>query len=214
MSTAKAVRVEIRKLPRGKVFTIARFLKHGGRGAVDHALSRMVASGEIMRVARGVFVRPEISPLFGPVPPRDRDVIKTIARRNGETLQVHGAEAVRMFRLSTQTPLEPIYHTSGTTRRLPIGEKYGVRFFHTSNRRLLQFAGEMAGAAISALWYLGKENLTPDAVARISETLRPEDFAKLRKADMPTWMTTAFRLADTSGAGAGRPVNERNAYYG
>ena len=40
MSTAQAIRAGIRKLPRGKPFTSARFLKHGTRGAIDRTLSR------------------------------------------------------------------------------------------------------------------------------------------------------------------------------
>ena len=41
MSTARAVRASIRKLPTGKPFTSERFLKHGSRSAVDRTLSRL-----------------------------------------------------------------------------------------------------------------------------------------------------------------------------
>ena len=199
MTTAEAVRAAIRKLPKGKPFTNARFLRHGSRGAVDRTLSRLVAGGEIRRVARGVFVRPKVNRYVGAVGPDIHDVVRTVARRNGETLQVHGGEAIRQFRLSTQVPLAPVYHTSGTTRTIRVG-RASVRLIHTSNRRLLQFAGEATGLAISALWYLGKERVAPETVAKIAETLRPEDFAKLRTADMPAWMAAAFDAAPTETA--------------
>ena len=196
MSTAKAVRTAIRKLPRGKPFTAARFGKLGTRGAVDRALSRLVAHGEIQRLAHGVFVRPRTSRFVGTVLPDIHEVVEAIARSNGETVQIHGAEAARRFRLSTQVPTAPVFHTSASSRTIRIGG-VTVRMVHTSNRRRLQFAGEAAGAALSALWYLGKNNVTPETVATIEAALGPAEFERLRAADMPAWMTEAF-------AGAGR----------
>ncbi len=198
MSTAGAIRTALGRVPRGKPFTKARFLGYGSPAAVERSLARLAAAGEIRRVARGVFVRPRFNRHVGFVFPDIHEIVDTIARRHGETLQVHGFEAIRQFGFSTQLPLSPVYHTSGTTRRIRLGEKLDVRLFHTSNRRLLQFAGEAAGAALSALWYLGKEDVTPETVARIGGRLRPEDFAKLRTADMPAWMAAAFHTPAAS----------------
>ncbi len=191
MSIAQDVRAAIRKLPRGRPFTGARFLKHGGRGTVDRALSRLAADGEILRLAHGVFIRPRTSRFVGTVMPDIHEVVEAIARNNGETLQIHGAEAARRFRLSTQVPTAPAFHTSGSTRTIRIAGT-AVRMVHTSNRRRLQFAGEPPGAALSALWYLGKDNVTPETVARIEAALGPAEFEKLRSADMPVWMQKAF----------------------
>ena len=194
MSTAKAVRATIRKLPRGKPFTSARFLKHGTRGAVDRTLSRLVGEGEIQRLAHGVFVRPRTSRFVGTVLPGIHEVVEAIARSNGETVQVHGAEAVRRFRLSTQVPTAPVFHTSASSRMIRVGG-ITVRMVHTSSRRRLQFAGEATGTALSALWYLGKDNVPPEAVATIAAALGPAEFEKLRSADMPAWMTKALAAA-------------------
>ena len=194
MSTAKAVRAAIRKLPRGKPFTSARFLKHGTRGAVDRTLSRLVAVGEIQRLAHGVFVRPRTSRFVGTVLPGIHEVVEAITRSNGETVQVHGAEAVRRFRLSTQVPTAPVFHTSASSRTIRVGG-ITVRMVHTSSRRRLQFAGEATGTALSALWYLGKDNVSPEAVTTIAAALGPAEFEKLRSADMPAWMTKALAAA-------------------
>ena len=194
MSTAKAVRAAIRKLPRGKPFTSARFLKHGTRGAVDRTLSRLVGEGEIQRLAHGVFVRPRTSRFVGTVLPGIHEVVEAIARSNGETVQVHGAEAVRRFRLSTQVPTAPVFHTSASSRTIRVGG-ITVRMVHTSSRRRLQFAGEATGTALSALWYLGKDNVPPEAVTTIAAALGPAEFEKLRSADMPAWMTKALAAA-------------------
>ena len=191
MSTAKAVRAAIGKLPRGKPFTAARFGKHGTRGAVDRTLSRLVDEGGIQRLAHGVFVRPRTSRFVGTVLPDIHEVVEAIARSNGETVQIHGAEAARRFRLSTQVPTAPVFHTSASSRTLTVAG-VTVRMVHTSNRRRLQYAGEATGAALSALWYLGKDNVTPETVATIAAALGPSEFEKLRSADMPAWMQKAF----------------------
>ncbi len=126
------------------------------------------------------------------------EVVEAIARSNGETVQVHGAEAARRLRLSTQVPTGPVFHTSASSRTIRVGN-IEVRLIHTSNRRRLQFAGETTGLALSALWYLGKENVTSETVATIESALSPAEFDKLRSADMPEWMTRALDAANRRG---------------
>ena len=194
MSTAKAIRTAVSKLPQGKPFTGAHFLKYGTRSAIDRTLSRLVGKGEIQRLAHGVFVRPRTNRFVGAVLPDIHEVVNVIARSNGETVQIHGAEAARRFRLSTQVPTAPVFHTSASSRTIRIAG-ITVRMIHTSNRRRLQFAGEATGAALSALWYLGKDNVTPEVVATIAAALGPAEFRKLRSAEMPVWMATALATA-------------------
>ena len=191
MSTAKAVRAAVSRLPGGRPFTGARFLKHGPRGAIDRTLSRLVAEGEIRRLAHGVFVCPRTSRFVGDVMPDIYEVVEVIARSNGETVQIHGAEAARRFGLTTQVPTATVFHTSASSRAIRVAG-VTVRMVHTSNRRRLQFAGEPTGAALSALWYLGKANVTPETVASIEAALGPAQFEKLRSADIPAWMAKAF----------------------
>ena len=191
MSTAEAIRAGISEMPRGKPFTNARLLRHGARGTVDRALSRLVRAGQIERVSRGVFVRPRTSRFVGTVLPDIHEVVEVIARGNGETVQIHGAEAARRFGLSTQVPTAPVFHTSASSRTFVVAG-ITVRMVHTSNRRLLQYAGEVTGAALSALWYLGKDNVTPETIATIADVLGPSEFEKLCSADMPAWMQKAF----------------------
>ena len=193
MSTAQAVRAGVQGLPKGEPFTHERLLMHGSRGTVDRTLSRLVGRGEIQRLARGVFVRPRRSRFVGNVMPDVVDVVEAIARSNGETVQIHGAEAARRFGLSTQVPTSPVFHTSGSSRTIRVANGT-VRMIHTSNRRRLQHAGKATGAALAALWYLGKDNVTPKVVGTVKAALGSMEFERLRSADMPAWMAKA--LAD------------------
>ena len=188
MSTTSAIRINIKKLPRGRVFRRSRFAAYGSPSTVNRALSRIVGEGEIARLSRGVFVRPRKSRYVGEVSPGITDVVRVIAKENGETVQVHGAEAARRFGLTTQVPIAPVFHTNASSRAIRIGKRT-VRLIRTSNRRRLQFAGKPAGLAIAALWYLGKGNVTPETVVKMKSALSPDEFGKLCSAKLPAWMT-------------------------
>lgn len=188
----------MRRMPKGKPFTSSRFLKHGPRTAVDRALARLVENGEIERLSRGVFVRPRTNRFIGKVMPSISESVMAIAKRNGEVVQIHGAEAARRFKLSTQVPTLPVYYTSGSSRTIQI-RNVEVRLMHTSNRRRLQFAGQKIGIALTALWYLGKGNVNLETISMIKSGLSAKEFETLRAADMPAWMTAAldeFAVAD------------------
>lgn len=194
MSTTEAVWTRIERLSKGKPFTSSSFLSLGSRAAVDKALSRLVEEGEIERLARGVFVRPKKSRFIGAVTPEVSEVVEVIAKGHGETIQVHGAEAARRFKLSTQMPTSPVFYTSGPSRSLRIGN-ITVKLMHTTSHRRLQFAGKKAGLALSALWYLGKENVTPETVSRIRSGLSPNEFETLKSANLPAWMANALNAS-------------------
>ncbi len=59
MYTATFIRRHIFQLPAGQLFATRHLLAYGSRAAVDQALYRLVRSGVIVRLARGVFVRQE-----------------------------------------------------------------------------------------------------------------------------------------------------------
>lgn len=132
-STAELVRRRVKRFPKGQPFTLKRFNSLGGqtREAVGKAIARMVQSGELERVCRGVYMRPKMSRLIGPVRPSAETVARVIAKESGRQIQYHGAEAARRLGLSTQMAITPIYYTSGPNRVVQIGN-LKVRLVHVS----------------------------------------------------------------------------------
>jgi hypothetical protein len=55
----------------------------------------------------------------GPNPPA---VLEAVARATGETIQIHGADAVLRLGLSTQMQVLPTYYTRGSIREIKIRE--------------------------------------------------------------------------------------------
>ena len=165
----------------------------GSRAAIDQALSRMVRAGAITRVTRGVFVRPRQNRFLGAVPPEPASVARLVATTSGGTFGLHGAEAARQLGLTTQVPTQPVFYTSGPSRRFRMGELQVV-LKHVTARRLA-LAGRPAGTALSALWYLGKRQVTREVVRSIKSRLGPAEFAALEAAtgEMPGWLAAVLQ---------------------
>jgi hypothetical protein len=197
MSVVKNIEIKIQGIQRGEPFSTNSFLSLGSRPAVDKAISRLVKNGGIERVARGIFVRPKISRFVGTVIPDVASVVRVKAKDNGETLQVHGAEARRRFKISTQMPTKPVYYTSGSSREISVG-KIKVKFIHTPSHRKLQFAGKKTGLALTALWYLGKEQVSIETVRLIREGLNEKEYEQLLTASKPAWMSKVIKSFNES----------------
>lgn len=192
IKTAQLIRQRIEEIPLGEPFAPNFFLQCGTRESVDQTLSRLVKAGAIERVTRGTYVRPEMNRFVGKVMPEPIKVAQTIAKNTGAIVQVHGAEAARKLELTTQTQMKTIFMTSGPSRRIQMGAME-VRLQHVCQRKLA-LAGRPAGLAITAMWYLGKKEVTPSLVEKIRRKLSIEEFEELRSATsvMPAWMSNVM----------------------
>lgn len=192
MNTAKLVLNNIEKLPVGEPFTTKNFLGLGPRASIDQALSRLARKGTIIRLTSGIFVRSQENKYIGKVMPQPNKIVEVYAHSMGITVQVHGAEAARLFGLSTQAPTQPIYYTSGPSRQFKIGKLIFI-LKHVSPKKLV-FAGTKIGLAISALWFLGKEQVDFKAIETILHYLTQSEKEELHAAisSMPGWMSKAI----------------------
>lgn len=200
MATTALIRNHIAGMPPGEPFSSASLLVLGTRAAVDQALSRLVKSGELMRVARGVFARPKVNRFVGVVAPSPLSVAEAVAGATGAKIGLHGAEALRRLGLSTQVPSQAVFYTSGPSRRLLLGQM-PVVLKHVAARKLA-LAGRPAGLALAALWYLGKRGVTPEVVARLAERIDPAEREVLcaAKSSMPAWMADAMHRYEQGAA--------------
>lgn len=192
MTTMQEIRERALSTPRGTPFTTAKLLGSGKRAAVDQAISRLIKAGEITRVARGIFVRPEKNKYLGYVMPNPAKVVELIAQNTGSIIQVHGAEAAHRLGLSTQMPIQLVFYTSGPSRHLTLGN-LNLTLKHVTPRKLL-LAGRPAGLAFTALWYLGKEQVSIETIKTIQKCLPAPEFKVLQNAIpfMPGWMVDVF----------------------
>ena len=192
MRVVQHIRNKLGEIPLGTPFSSKELIGFGNESNIRKVLERLVKEKEIIRVMRGIYARPKISRFVGPVPPSLETVLESISSSTGEIFQVHGTEAVRQLGLSTQASVKPIFLTSGRSRTITIGN-IEVKLKNVSHRKLI-FAGTLAGIAVSALWYLTKEEITLKTIEKIEKALTSEEFNKLlqAKASMPSWVTAVI----------------------
>jgi hypothetical protein len=137
-------------------------------------------------------VRPKINRFVGNVMPEPIKVAEMIAKTTGSIIQVHGAEAARQLELTTQVPIQPVFSTSGPSKRIRVG-KMEIHLQHVCPRKLT-LAGRPAGLALAAMWYLGKKEVTPSLIEKIRCKLALSEFEVLKSATsaMPAWMSDAI----------------------
>jgi len=143
----------VRARGRGGVFTPSDFLDVAGRSAIDQALSRLTKSGQLRRLARGLYDFPKIHPKLGPLSPAPDDVAQALARETRSRVQIAGARAANALGLSTQVPAKSTYLTDGPSRRVVIGKRV-VDLRHASPKHLIA-PGSLAGTVVQALRHVG-----------------------------------------------------------
>lgn len=192
MSTAQAIRERINAYPAGEPFTPAHFVGLGSRAAIDQTLMRLVKAGCVERIGHGLYIVAKVGRFGVKAQPSPEKVALAVAKAEGASIEVHGAEAARRFGLTTQMPAHATFYTDGSSRRIRVG-KLIIQLQHVAPRKLI-LAGRPAGQAMSALWYLGRGQVTSCTFRHIAKKLSPTEFQALQeaKAAMPAWMAQAL----------------------
>jgi len=185
---AQKVMKHASELPEGTPLSARELLHLGNRAAVDQVLSRLTRRGELTRAGRGLYLRP-VKSRFGTRAPSTEKTIEGISARRGETIVPGGAAAANALGLTTQVPVREIYFTSGPSRMLTLGSQR-IELRHAPGWKLV-LPGRMAGTAIRALEWLGKE-ASAGAIRQLKGKLPAEELraiAQVRGA-LPTWLAT------------------------
>ena len=106
------------------VFSDKDFWDIGSRGAVRLELFRLVKSGKIRRVMRGIYDYPKFSKMLGQwVSPDLNHVAQALARKFGWRIQPSGDTALNFLGLSTQVAGKVVYFSDGPDRKYLIGKQ-------------------------------------------------------------------------------------------
>jgi hypothetical protein len=173
-----AQRIEIQVLnsikssPRGTLFFADSFSMLNNPRAVNKALERLVKSGEIERIAQGIYLRPIIDEHIGIVLPSIEEVAFAIAKRDRATIVPTGSYAMYKLGLTTQVPLNIVFYSDTSARKINIG-KQTITFKKASSKNLA-FVGKVSTLAIQALRSIGKDQATAKEIKQIRDILKNE----------------------------------------
>ncbi len=115
-------------IPQGKVFTIADFnIEPDKHPTLVKALSRLVSSGSIKKVAKGKYYKPKQT-MFGELKPVANELVKDLLERNGQLIgYITATAAFSQLGLTTQISSNITIGTNKYRRPLKRGE-YKVTF--------------------------------------------------------------------------------------
>ena len=181
-NTTDKILIKIKNAKRGSLFFIDDFISQGNSEAIRKALQRLVKYGELVRIATGIYVRPEIDPVIGQVIPGIDTIAKAIARRDKARITPTGVYALNRLGLSTQVPMNLVYLTDGTPRKVKVGNR--IITFKRASPKNLTAIGANSSLVIQALKTTGKEKLLASEIEKIQFLLKKEKITHL-KHDIP-----------------------------
>ena len=129
------------------------FADLGSRAAVDKALQRLAAAGELRRIDRGLYDRPRRNELTGTLTVPDyRAVIRAVARRDKARVVVDGMTAANDLGLTTAVPARIEVLTDARLKPIRLGSQE-IRFKLAAPSRLY-WADRPAMRVVQALYWL------------------------------------------------------------
>lgn len=188
-----AIRARIATAKAGSVFSPASFLDIGSRAAVDKVLSRMTASGELRRIARGLYDCPQDHPLLGKLLPSADEIARALQGKSSQRLQPSGAYAANLLGLSEQVPMKLAFLTDGASRTVQIGPQQ-ILLKHTTPRNMAT-AGRISGLLIQAMRHLKRQKIDDAVINHLKTRLSAED-KQILIADAPlapAWIADIMR---------------------
>ena len=199
------------------VWTPVDFLDLGNRDAVDKTLQRLVASGDLRRIDRGLYDQPRVNTLTKqPASPDYSSVIDAVGRRDQVRILIDGMTAANDLGLTHAVPGQIIVHTDGRMRPIQLGN-LTIQFKRTSPSKLY-WAGHPAMRIVQALYWLhssiqdGAEIGQDIVKAKLTRLLRDSIQASQIRDDLqsglhtvPSWMQQWIRELLTQSVVPGRP---------
>jgi len=154
-----------------KVWTPVDFADLGPREAVDKALQRMVKSGELRRIERGLYDKPKMNKLTqNRSVPDYRAVIEAVARRDKARFVVDGMTAANTLGLTNAVPAKIEVLVDARLKPIELGNQKIV-FKHAAPSRLY-WAGRPGMYLVQALYWIHDATQSEVERSKLDRTIR------------------------------------------
>ena len=194
-SIEKQIEKSIKNKQKGVIVIPDDYIDYGSSDAIRKALDRLENKQVIIRVAQGIYVRPKISKLLGPLVPSAEEVAEAIAKRDRIRTLPTGSYALNALGLSTQVPMNIVLLTDGSPRIIRVGKRK-IKFKKTTPKNLLA-KGKISRLVIQALKEIGNGKVTIEEENKIIGLLEKEDTKDLIHdiALAPVWIQKIMKRA-------------------
>ena len=178
---------------RGWVFTKSHFLDLGNSKTVAKVLERLANSGEIRRLARGLYDYPEKHPVLGDLPANYERIAQALAGKGSLKIQPSGAYTANLLGLTEQVPARIVFLTDGSNRTVQINKQQIV--LKRTTPKNMATAGRVSGLVIQALRHLGQDHVDDNIIRMLKKRLSGCDKRQLMNdiCYAPVWIGNIFR---------------------
>lgn len=198
LSTENKIITNISKRGRGRIFFPLEFARFGDSKAVQKAFERLSERGKLIRVAHGIYIYPKIDKVLnlGILYPTFEEIAAAIAKRDKANIVPTGVYALNQLGFSTQVPMNVVYLTDGSPRKIKLHGDRGILFKHTAKKNLA-FQNDFAMLLTFALREIGEKNITDKQRDHVKTLLKdyPYDTLKNDFHLMPAWIRKIIRTA-------------------
>lgn len=178
-TVARAISDLVKEAKPGTIFFPGDLLELGSPEAIHTTFSRLVGVKKLLRLAKGIYLKPKIDPELGSLKPSLEDLARTIADRDKVVIRPTGAYALNRLGLSTQVPMKVVFLTSGNAKHIKVGRSTLV--FQKTTPKQLAVKQENIFLAIQALISLKDQAEDPGVIRRLTEVLAPQQPADIRE---------------------------------
>jgi hypothetical protein len=189
MTISNKIEAVIKQTAKGKLVFISDFSEYGNYDTVRKSLQRLVNKGLIIRISKGIYYIPKKDNILGILYPTTEEIGKAIAKRDKARIIPTGAYAQHLLGLSTQIPMNVVYLTDGSARKIKIGNQTIV--FKKTSPRNLSFESQLNSLLIQALKSKKEINITEADKRRLKDIIKKSDELERIKNDIriaPVWI--------------------------
>ncbi len=193
-SIAHKIEAKINTFKKGRIFFVDDFaldLDLSTSDSIRQTLLRLTNRGKIIRVAQGIYCYPEIDKKLGlgVIKPSPDKIAEAIANRAHARIIPTGEYALNVLGLSTQVPMNYVFLTDGSSRRVKMANGRYITFKRVSPKNV-SFSNRLAMLVTLALKSIKQKNVTQEQLQQIKNLLREEEKEKILKdlRLMPVWI--------------------------
>ena len=173
-SVENKIEMRLRGKGRGSIVFQQDYAECGAPAAVKTAFFRLYTGGMLIRLAHGIYYYPKEDKEYGlgVAYPSIEEIAQAIARRDKAKIVPTGAYALNRLGLSTQIPMNVVFLTNGTARRIKIGDGHGILFKHSSSGKNFAYKSELMMLVVTAMRTIGEDKLSEEEINVLLDHVR------------------------------------------
>jgi len=189
MLVSKQIEKKVNALSKGSILFISDFTGGYDYETVRKVLQRLSNKKELIRLSRGIYYLPKEDKLLGVIYPTAEQIAEAIARRDKARIIPTGSYALYKLGLSTQIPMNVVYLTDGSARKIQVGRQK-ITLKKTSPKNLA-VNNKLSNLVIQGLKELGENSTTESIKLKLKEIIGKSKEAEKVKKDIrnaPVWI--------------------------